>query len=188
MIESLFQYVTTMVCVAIRGEPVVGIIHFPFSSKTYWAWKDVAVSETLQHIKGEKINRMAAVRNPKIIVSRSHSGDVEKMVHTVFGEKTPIIPAAGAGYKVVEVLHGNATNYIHSSIIKKWDLCAGHAILNALNGKMTTLQNKPILYERDPETFVNKDGVIASLKNHEYYAGKIYDYYQHLEMLKKTGK
>lgn len=173
-----------MVCVAIRGEPVIGIIHNPFSQKTFWAWKDTAVSNTLRKVYDEKVSKMAAPKNPKIVVSRSHSGDVKNMVKIAFGDNTPVWSAGGAGYKVLEVVFGNATNYVHLTNIKKWDLCAGHAILSALNGQMTTLKNQPITYERDPETFVNKDGVIASLRNHNYYAGKIRDYLQQAEMLK----
>lgn len=173
-----------MVCVAINGIPTIGIIHNPFTEKTVWAWKDVAVSQSLRKIQDEPIARMAAVKNPKIIVSRSHSGNIQDMIKLVFGEKTPIIVAAGAGYKVLEVVYGNATNYIHMTEIKKWDLCAGHAILNALNGKMTTLHNQPIVYDREPSTFVNKDGVIATLRNHDYYASKVYDYLQQLNIIK----
>lgn len=186
--ESLFQYVTTMVCVAIRGEPVIGVIHNPFAQKTFWAWKDVAVSETLRKVQREPVNKFAAVKNPKVIVSRSHSGDVKDLVKIVFGDTTPITIAGGAGYKVLEVVFGNATNYIHLTNIKKWDLCAGHAILSALNGKMTTLKNQPIRYDRDPDTFVNTGGVIATLLNHDYYANKIYDYMQQSEMLKSKSK
>ncbi|XP_031625053.1 putative inositol monophosphatase 3 [Contarinia nasturtii] len=185
--ENLFQYVTTMVCVAIRGEPVIGVIHNPFSQKTFWAWKDVAVSASLRKVKDEPVNKMAAVKNPKIIASRSHSGDVEHLIKMSFGENTPIELAGGAGYKVLQVVFGNATNYVHLTEIKKWDLCAGNAILSALNGQMTSLKNQPILYERDPQTFVNKDGVIASLRNHPYYAGKVYDYLQHSQMIKSTN-
>lgn len=173
-----------MVCVAIRGEPVIGVIHNPFSQKTFWAWKDVTVSATLKKLHEEPVSRMAAIKNPKIIVSRSHSGDIKHMIEMAFGDKTPITVAGGAGYKVLEVVFGNATNYIHMTEIKKWDICAGHAILSALNGKMTTLRNEPILYERNPDTFVNKNGVIASLKHHQYYAGKIKDYLQQADMLK----
>lgn len=181
--EKLFEYVTTMVCVAVKGEPIIGIIHNPFTHQTVWAWKDVAVSESIRKIYEGPVSRMEAVKNPKIIVSRSHSGDVKELVKKVFGENTPIIIGAGAGYKVLQVVYGNATNYMHLTNIKKWDICAGHAILNTLGGKMTTLKNQAITYDsRDP--FVNEEGVLATLRNHEYYASKIVDYYQQLHFFK----
>lgn len=135
----------------------------------------------------EPVNKFAAVKNANVVVSRSHSGDVEKMLKIVFGDKTPITPAGGAGYKVLEVIFGNATNYVHLTNIKKWDLCAGNAIINALNGKMTTLKNQPITYERDPDKFVNTDGVIATLHNHDYYAKQIYNYMQQAEIMKSKS-
>lgn len=49
--EKLFHYVSVMICVAIKGEPVIGVVHFPFSQKTYWGWKGQGVSENLANIK-----------------------------------------------------------------------------------------------------------------------------------------
>ncbi|MEQ2185370.1 hypothetical protein GOODEAATRI_017523, partial [Goodea atripinnis] len=38
-----------------------------------------------------------SVNPPKVIVSRSHSGEVTNFLHTAFGNSTTIIPAGGAG-------------------------------------------------------------------------------------------
>lgn len=181
----LFQYVTTMVCVAVKGEPIIGIIHNPFTKQTIWAWKNVAVSEQIRKIYEETVSPLVPVKNPKIIVSRSHTGDVKAYVRAIFGETTPIITAAGAGYKVLQVVFNNATAYMHLTNIKKWDLCAGNAILNTLHGSMTTLQNEQIVYTAG-ESAVNENGVLATLRSHSYYATRIHDYQTQMKFLRPT--
>lgn len=49
--EKLFHYVSVMICVAVKNEPVIGVVHFPFGGGTYWAWKDHGVSESLADVK-----------------------------------------------------------------------------------------------------------------------------------------
>lgn len=49
--EKLFHYVTVMLCVAYKGEPIIGVIHNPFQNTTYWAWKGKAMSENMSHAK-----------------------------------------------------------------------------------------------------------------------------------------
>lgn len=48
--ENLLDYVTTMVCIAVKGEPVLGVIHKPFEKKTYWAWVGQGMAEELLEI------------------------------------------------------------------------------------------------------------------------------------------
>ena len=94
--EDLRQYVTTMVCVAVNGKPVIGVIHKPFSEYTAWAMVDGGSNVKARSLYNEK--------TPRIIVSRSHAGKVEQVARQTFGNKTVIIPAGGAGYKVLALL------------------------------------------------------------------------------------
>ncbi|ELW71960.1 Inositol monophosphatase 3 [Tupaia chinensis] len=107
--EDLRKYVTTMVCVAVNGKPVLGVIHKPFSEYT--------------------------------------------------------------GYKVLALLdvpdksQEKADLYIHVTYIKKWDICAGNAILKALGGHMTTLNGEEISYTGSDGI---EGGLLASIRmNHQ---------------------
>lgn len=157
--EKLLGYVTTMVCVAVRGVPVIGVIHKPFEElpQTYWSWTQRGMSSSLLLLKH---TTSEASETPSIIVSRSHAGKVMSELATKLGTNIEIITAGGAGYKALEVAAANATAYIHSSKIKKWDICAGDAILRALGGRLLTLEGDPVTYEANSNV-VNSAGVFA---------------------------
>lgn len=164
--ENLVKYVTTMVCVAVEGKPVIGVIHLPFTGFTAWAFVG----------QGSNMRSRSSysASPPKVIVSRSHSGDVKNFIHDAFGNSTTIVEAGGAGYKVLSLLEmpsseagsvDQADVYVHITFIKKWDICAGAALLNAMGGHMTTLKGENIDYSGTP---VNKGGLVASVElNHQ---------------------
>ncbi|XP_053321948.1 Golgi-resident adenosine 3',5'-bisphosphate 3'-phosphatase [Spea bombifrons] len=156
--ENLVTYVTTMVCVAVNGKPVIGVIHKPFSGYTAWAMVD----------SGSNVKKRSSYndKTPTIIVSRSHSGVVKDVTRETFGNQTTIISAGGSGYKVLSLLdvteegQEHADVYIHVTFIKKWDICAGNAILRALGGRMTTLKGEDIVYTGSDG---NEGGLLASI-------------------------
>nr|XP_008506617.1 PREDICTED: inositol monophosphatase 3 [Equus przewalskii] len=174
--EDLRKYVTTMVCVAVNGKPVLGVIHKPFSKYTAWAMVDGGSNVKARTSYNEK--------TPRIVVSRSHSGMVKQVALQTFGNQTTIIPAGGAGYKVLALLdvpdksQEKADLYIHVTYIKKWDICAGNAILKALGGHMTTLSGEEISYTGSDGI---EGGLLASISmNHQALVRKLPD-------LEKTG-
>lgn len=167
--EKLTSYVTVMVCVAVKGVPTIGVIHQPFDQQTTsWAWDGIAISPDLKRPMKKPESQ------PNIIVSRSHAGQVQESVSRVLPQ-AKVIPAGGSGYKVLQLINGNASAYVHSTYIKKWDVCAGNAILRSLKGRMSTLKNEDIDYSDAKETKV-KDGILAALYDH----GKYYDVFKNI--------
>lgn len=166
--ENLLQYVTTMVCIVVNGQPVAGVIHSPFLKKTSWAWVGHGTSPDLRNSHPSE----QPIKSPKIIVSLSHAGEVNKTLTKAFGKEVNIVRAGGAGYKVLALHDNKADAYVHLTLIKKWDVCAGDALLRAKNGKMTTLDNNVIDYG-DPKDNLVKKGLLASLFNHEELLSKL---------------
>lgn len=169
--ENLLQYVTTMVCVTIKGEPVIGVVHKPFELKqTYWAWTNHRVSPNLMNLSTLKERK-----TPIVIVSRSHAGRVHNASKVALGENVQVESAAGAGYKFLEVAVRNATVYVHMTAIKKWDICAGAAIVSALGGTVTSLSDsQPISFGPNDSTTLNS-GLLVTMKDHNWYLDKFYN-------------
>ncbi|XP_057657951.1 inositol monophosphatase 3 [Diorhabda carinulata] len=164
--EKLYTYVTTMVCVAVKGKPIIGVIHKPFDKSTSWAWVGKTKSTDLN------VQEKSTEDNLKVIVSRSHKGDVEKVLQKNFKQKIDVVIAAGAGYKALEVAKHNVDAYVHITAIKKWDICAGNAVINALGGKMVNKLGEELDYSKDAEV-INENGLVASINNYKEFIGKL---------------
>ncbi|XP_035284226.1 inositol monophosphatase 3-like [Anguilla anguilla] len=167
--KNLQKHVTTMVCVAVSGVPVIGVIHKPFTE--YTAWALVGSGSNLQP------RAPHGGRSLQVIVSRSHAGKATRFIQTAFGNETVVHTAGGAGYKVLALLdppdeqYEQADVYLHITYIKKRDVCAGNAILKALGGHMTTLKGEEIDY-RAAEA--NHGGVLASVgRDHRALLAKL---------------
>nr|KAG5705817.1 hypothetical protein BaRGS_030707 [Batillaria attramentaria] len=150
------------------------------SNDQIWAWADYGHSKNLK-----KASEMKPDDNHrKIIVSRSHAGSVQDVSKRAFGANTEVVPAGGAGYKTLEVIKGNVEAYVHVTLIKKWDICSGHAILKAVDGMMTTLDGNFITYSPE-DTPKNEGGLLATIYNHYDYLKKLTP---EMDNLKKSHK
>ena len=125
--ENLLQYVTTMVCISVRGQPVAGVIHKPFEDLTAWGWvkgtrKDGNfVSKVVKTDFEKNAGRSPDLAKSRLIVSRSHAGAVHNVTEKVFGSGAKVTPAGGAGYKSWEVVKGEQGLRKHRPIILSLD-------------------------------------------------------------------
>ena len=67
----------------------------------------------------------------------------------------------------LKVAQRQADLYLHTTAIKKWDICAGNAVLNTLGGKMTTRKGDKIDYSLDGDP-KNLDGIVATASEKEH--------------------
>lgn len=95
LLENLLKYVTTMVCVAVRGVPIIGVIHRPFQNETYWGVVGRGNSPRLDELAMKGRHKKHRFR---ILVSRSHAGKVKNFTaHALGGTDFEISQSAGAG-------------------------------------------------------------------------------------------
>ena len=76
-----------------------------------------------------------------------------------------------SGYKTLKVIQGEADAYVHVTRIKKWDVCAGNAIIQATKGRMTTLDGQNIDYSKtnsEDDAMIDM-GILATLHEHEKF-------------------
>lgn len=86
---DLLRFVTVMMCVCVKGEPVAGVIHQAFegvggNGVTHWGWKGHGFSRSIQRqvdaAKSKAKGKDVEKERVEAIVSRSHAGDAKKEV------------------------------------------------------------------------------------------------------------
>ena len=101
----------------------------------------------LSHARTQVIAFFVIFEVKENVYAIHYSGTSEKVLKEAMGEKVHITKAGGAGYKIVELFNGGAESYFHDNKIKKWDICAGEAILRSTcYGKFTDMSGQRIDY------------------------------------------
>ncbi|GFX92943.1 putative inositol monophosphatase 3 [Trichonephila clavipes] len=169
--NNFLEYVTTMVCVAVEGKPIIGVIHQPFENFTKWGWVGKGISNYSYPVASEPSD---ASRPFAVVIDAAKKTFMKMKVRPVIGRHFHMIAANGAGYKSIQLTEGKADTYLHMHNIKKWKMCAGNALINALNGKMITTTRKIVDYG-DPSDVTNSEGIIAALLKENIFFPQNFD-------------
>ena len=175
--------VTVLVGVAVGGTPVAGVIHYPYhtptSSRTIWALTGLGVRgllplSSLPARVPEDIG--VGGDGPSLTVTRSHYYDrLDKVVKSI--RPRELLKSGGCGNKIMLVLEGRVDAYAYPSVgTKKWDTCAGEALLRAVGGTLTDVFGRTLDYSADPTNYQNSHGLLVTMRcDHGAILAKIPD-------------
>ena len=174
--KGLYDHVTVLIGISMNGKPIAGVIHQPFYGYEK-EMQGIELGRTMWGVRGLGTFGFTHVPPPTgrriITTTRSH---LNKTVVDAIEAMKPdqILKAGGAGYKVILLLEGKADAYVFASAgCKRWDTCACEALLEAVNGTLTDVCGEHIKYDGQADSYVNKTGVLASLKDHDFYVSMI---------------
>lgn len=142
-------YFTVNIALINNNKPVAGVIYEPVNKIMYYGSSNGAFREHDGITR--QIHVASRPRPVTAIVSHSH---INKATEDYLQDNHIIerIPCASS-IKFCFLAEGMADIYPRFGPTMEWDIAAGHAILEAAGGKITTLENQPFLYGK--EKFLN---------------------------------
>lgn len=173
--QGFLERVTVLIGISVNDRAVGGVIHQPFFKSD-----SGSQGRTIWGVKGIGTGGFIPTRPPTdrfiVTTTRSHSN---ALVQSALDALSPdeVLRVGGAGYKVLQLLEGNAHAYVFASAgCKKWDTCAPEAVLEAQGGKLTDILGRHYSYGKDV-SFPNACGVFgtASGISHEELLVKLPD-------------
>lgn len=175
--KGFLEHVTVLIGVSYKDQAIGGIIHQPFfASKT----NSAVLGRTIWGLRELGTGGYEASKAPAdqfvVTTTRSHCTDlVQSALESL--SPTNILRVGGAGFKVIQLLEGEAHAYVFASPgCKKWDTCAPEAVLEAAGGRLTDISGKVYTYGANV-SFPNLGGVLATASgvSHESVVTKIPD-------------
>ncbi len=165
-----------LIGIALGNKAIGGVIHQPFVTAP-----DNTMGRTVWGLVGLGVrgaNQITARPPPgslRVVVTRSHfTESVDNTLKAI--EPTENLREGGCGNKILMVLEGAAEAYVFPSRgTKRWDTCAGDAIVQAAGGVFTDIHGNDILYDCSKDQAANRTGLLVTMDTelHKRIIGKI---------------
>ena len=149
-----------------NNSPILGVIFVPAKSTLYFALKKYGsfslntslVLNSLDEAKKITVTKKSNI--VRVIGSRSHSNNTfTDWIDKKFPNAE--IVQAGSSLKFCLIAKGDADIYPRFGPTAEWDIAAGHIILNEAGGKILTLDNKEIIYNKK-ESVLNPEFIASN--------------------------
>ncbi len=127
-------------------QPLVGVVFAPAIETMWWGAQGHGASMRKSgEVKAIEV-RTAPEKGGVAVASRSHRDDQTNSWLTAQGIDETI--AVGSSLKFCVVAEGRADYYPRFGPTMEWDVAAGHAVLRAAGGRVTTVEGEPFLYKK----------------------------------------
>ena len=132
------------------GQPVAGVVHAPALAMTWAGCREVGAparatfSQTDQPLMDVRV-RPFPEGGITVVASRRH-GSGEELEGFLAGYSVKDRVTAGSSLKFCLVASGRADLYPRFGRTMEWDTAAGHAVLAAAGGAVTTVEGAPLTY------------------------------------------
>ena len=128
------------------GQPVLGVVLAPALGKVWWG--AMGHGARMRDEAGERpiAARPRPAEGVVAVASRSHSDAQTEAFLDAQGVAERI--SAGSSLKFCLVAEGRADLYPRFGRTMEWDTAAGHAVLAAAGGRVTTRDGAPFLYRK----------------------------------------
>lgn len=128
--------------------PVLGVVLAPALQRLFAGGLDLGAF--VEDADGRRT--ICARRVPEegmtVVASRSH-GDAAALDAFLAGRKVASLTNAGSSLKLCLIAAGEADLYPRLGRTMEWDIAAGHAVLAAAGGRVTTLDGADLLYGKE---------------------------------------
>jgi 3'(2'), 5'-bisphosphate nucleotidase len=141
---------TVNIALVVDRQPVLGVIYAPALDDTYTGIVGVGATRARGGGAAEPIKiRDVPPDGVTVLASRRH-GDPETLSAFLDGRPLAELKNAGSSLKFCLLAAGEADVYPRFGPTMEWDTAAGHAILCAAGGRVTTEDGAPLRYAKDP--------------------------------------
>uniref|UniRef100_A0A8C2RAI6 3'(2'),5'-bisphosphate nucleotidase 1 n=2 Tax=Capra hircus TaxID=9925 RepID=A0A8C2RAI6_CAPHI len=185
--EGLLDNVTVLIGIAYEGKAIAGVINQPYynyqvlllnDTKIFFQINnyDAVLGRTIWGVLGLgafgfQLKEVPAGKHI-ITTTRSHNSQLVTDCITAMNPDD-VLRVGGAGNKIIQLIEGKASAYVFASPgCKKWDTCAPEVILHAVGGKLTDIHGNALQYNKEVK-HMNSAGVLATLRNYDYYASRV---------------
>ncbi len=130
--------------------PVLGVIYAPVPDTTYTGVVGVGATQATGAGTPEPITvREVPEEGVTVLASRRH-GDPDTLSAFLDGRRLAAMKNAGSSLKFCLLAAGEADVYPRFGNTMEWDTAAGHAILVAAGGRVTTEDGELLRYAKEP--------------------------------------